>query len=92
MSGDRRIIAIDGGGSHTRAGLYDGAGALIAEAEGGPSNPFEDGVPGSVAALIDICRNLAADVSEFEIVRASQARENPRSRAQSRQGCALRCR
>ncbi|MDZ4858974.1 MAG: N-acetylmuramic acid 6-phosphate etherase [Candidatus Hydrogenedentes bacterium] len=38
---ERFVIAIDGGGTGTRAGLYDQSGQLIGECSGNPCNPFQ---------------------------------------------------
>src|SRR5690606_27552919 len=38
------FVALDAGGSHTRAGLYEGSGRLIAEAEGPGANPVAYGL------------------------------------------------
>jgi N-acetylmuramic acid 6-phosphate etherase len=50
-----RILAFDGGGSTTRAGLYDASRRLLAEAKGGPSNP--------VAYGTDVCLDRMASLS-----------------------------
>lgn len=54
-----RVLAIEGGGTRSTAGLYDDAGALVAEGEGGPCNPVSGGLD---AALAEI-RALAARVT-----------------------------
>ncbi len=55
------ILAFDGGGSRTRAGLYDREGVFLAETESGPSNPVEVGMGESVRTLIDSARELLRD-------------------------------
>ena len=57
----KRILAFDGGGTRTRAGLYDYDGLLLAEAEGGPSNPVDLGMSGCLASLEELARYLAED-------------------------------
>lgn len=49
------LLAIDAGGSHTRAGLYDSTGVLLAEAEGPGANPVAYGVEGAIEALTAAC-------------------------------------
>lgn len=46
-----RLLAFDGGGTATRAGLYDRHGQLLKEASGGPSNPTDLGVDECVNIL-----------------------------------------
>lgn len=55
------IIAIEGGGSFTRLGLYNTAGALAAERSGGPSNPAAYGVETCARTLADQARRLLGD-------------------------------
>jgi len=51
-------LAFDGGGTGTRAALYDADGNRIAGEAGGPSNPVALGVPRSIATLAALGRAL----------------------------------
>lgn len=46
-----KVFAVDGGGSRTRGGLYDSDRTLLAEVEGGPSNPVDIGAFACVQVL-----------------------------------------
>jgi N-acetylmuramic acid 6-phosphate etherase len=52
------ILAFDGGGTTTRAALYDGSGAIIAQATGAGSNPVMIGIGACVAQLLSLGRPL----------------------------------
>jgi N-acetylmuramic acid 6-phosphate etherase len=52
------FLAIDGGASSTKAGLYDSSGALLREATGESCNPAELGVDQSVSILTSLARSL----------------------------------
>ena len=54
------IIAIEGGGTHTRAGCYDPDGNLLREAEGGPSNPAAYGIDAAARCIAGIAETLLA--------------------------------
>lgn len=54
------ILAFDGGGTTTRAALYDGSGTPIAKATGAGSNPVIFGVGGCRAELVSLARALLA--------------------------------
>jgi N-acetylmuramic acid 6-phosphate etherase len=54
------IIAIEGGATHTRAGLYDEAGICLAEAEAGPSNPVACGIETAALTLVELAKRLLA--------------------------------
>jgi len=54
------IVAIEGGATHTRAGLYDNDGTCIAEAESGASNPVACGVEAAALALVELVRRVLA--------------------------------
>ncbi len=53
-----RILAFDAGATHTKAGLYDDAFNLLAEADGPPANPAEYGVAHTISALVALARQL----------------------------------
>ena len=55
------IIAIEGGATHTRAGLYADDGACLAEAEAGPSNPVACGTETAALTLVELARRLLAE-------------------------------
>ncbi len=52
------IVALEGGATHTRAGLYADDGTCIAEAEAGPSNPVACGVETAALSLVALARRL----------------------------------
>ena len=46
-----RYLALDGGATHTSAGLYEADGTLLGEAPGPPANPVAYGLPATMSAL-----------------------------------------
>lgn len=68
-SPDTIYLAFDGGGTATRAALYDAAGNATADRTGGPSNPVEAGVQQSLCVLIQLGRELlgSRDASTCEV-------------------------
>ncbi len=54
------ILAIDGGGTRTRAGLYDEQGNLLAEAEGDATNLSTTPAPYAVRIISVLARSLTA--------------------------------
>lgn len=54
----KRYIAIDAGGTATRAGLYDASRRLLAEAAGAGCNPVDAGLRASIAGLTVLTREL----------------------------------
>ena len=67
---DRLYIAIDGGGTGTRAGLYDSANHLLAEATGPATNPTQIGFDASIVRIASLCQQLLAEhpSETYEIV------------------------
>ncbi len=63
----RHIAAIEGGATHTRAGLYDENGALLAEAEGGPANPTAYGASACAGVLAALTRLICANMPLREV-------------------------
>ena len=61
------IIALEGGATHTRAGLYDAAGSLVREHEGGPANPIAYGIRTCVHTVCTIIRDLLDTVPAEEV-------------------------
>ena len=63
------IVAMEGGATHTRAGLYAEDGTCLAEAESGPSNPVACGTETAAMTLVELARRLLAgrDVPRLEI-------------------------
>lgn len=61
------IIALEGGATHTRAGLYDAAGSLVREHEGGPANPTAYGIRTCVHTVCTIIRDLLDTVPAEEV-------------------------
>lgn len=57
-------LAIDAGGTGTRAGLYDGRGRLLAETEAGPSNPIAYGLDACLEILTSVGRDVLAGQSD----------------------------
>jgi len=60
------VIALEGGATHTRAGLYDEDGALAREASGGPANPIAYGVYACARNVQKLMRELLGDISPAE--------------------------
>lgn len=56
----KHYLAYDGGGTTTRAGLYDAEGHLLAEALGGASNPVALGVNVCLSVLVQVGRDAVA--------------------------------
>jgi len=56
------IIAIEGGGTRTRAGAYTDDGACIAEADGPGSNPCAYGVERSAAVILQVIEEVRAQL------------------------------
>ncbi len=54
-------LAFDGGGTTTRAALYEADGNQLADATGGPSNPVEIGVPRTLRTLSRLGAQLLAE-------------------------------
>lgn len=54
------VVAFNGGASRTRAGCYDAQGDLLAEAEGGPTNPVDVGVASCIAVLSSLGKEVLA--------------------------------
>jgi glucosamine kinase len=52
------FIGIDGGGSRCRARIRDSAGRMLGEAEGGPSNIYQD-LPNALATIVDTAGRAA---------------------------------
>jgi N-acetylmuramic acid 6-phosphate etherase len=67
----KHILAVDGGGSHTRAGLYTEDGTLLAEAQAGGLNPLETAPADLTRALLQIRDSL--DVDSIDTVAAGIA-------------------
>ncbi len=61
-------LALDGGGTSTRAGLYDADGTLRAEAAGGPSNPVAYGLDAGIGVLAALGRSLLDDDASRAVV------------------------
>ena len=57
------FLAVDGGATVTRAGLYAADGTLLKEADGAPCNPVEYGVDACVSVLLSLSRILAEDTA-----------------------------
>ncbi len=54
------IVAMEGGATHTRAGLYADDGTLLAEAESGPSNPVASSPETAALTLVELARRVLA--------------------------------
>lgn len=63
------VLAFEGGGTRTVAGLYDAQGALLCEAEGGPCNPVAYGFDASAGELVRLGRRL---IDEAKAARPDQ--------------------
>ena len=83
------FLAYDGGGSATRAGLYNAGRELLAEAVGGPCNPVDVGPAQCIAVLRGLARQVMADRrGPVEAVAAAISGAG-KSRLQARIGRAL---
>lgn len=60
MAGERYILAVDGGGTKTRAALAPWDGARVVEAVGGPCNLYQDPV-GGLAEIRALWQRLCAE-------------------------------
>ncbi len=58
---DRLYIAIDGGGTGTRVGLYSESGALIAETKGALSNPYQSSPHDAAELVASLATKLVED-------------------------------
>jgi glucosamine kinase len=69
---DTLFIGIDGGGTHCRARIRDGAGRLLGEGVGGPSN-LRLGAAVAMASIVDAAKAAAAagGLKESDLARAS---------------------
>ena len=56
----KHYLAFDGGGTATRAGLYDAEGRLLHEARGDASNPMALGLDTCISVLTDVGREALA--------------------------------
>jgi len=72
MAADTLFIGIDGGGTHCRARIRDGAGRLLGEGTGGPSN-LRLGPAVAMASIVDAAKAAAAagGLNEGDLTRAS---------------------
>lgn len=52
------ILALEGGATHTRAGLYENTGTLLRETEGGPANPSAYGIHACTRMVAAIVHEL----------------------------------
>ncbi len=66
------IIIIEGGGTRTRAAVYDDGGTALRALEGGPSNPAAYGVDSTARCIASLARQ-ALGVSDFRAVRVYAA-------------------
>ena len=69
----KQILALDCGGSITRAGLYSGEKELLAEVEGGPSNPAVCGVRAAAGVVVDLAGSVLGHGKRAEAVAAGVA-------------------
>lgn len=69
----KRILALDCGATRTRCGLYDEANRLVAEAEGGPSNPAVLGLDKALASMTELSLQVLGEVGAAESVAAGVA-------------------
>lgn len=65
MTGGRLFAAVDGGGSGTRALLFDESGLVLRSASGGPSNPNDIGEKAAACVLTDVLRAVEAEGTEL---------------------------
>ncbi|MFP4499569.1 MAG: N-acetylmuramic acid 6-phosphate etherase [Candidatus Hydrogenedentota bacterium] len=55
------VVAVDAGGTHTRAGLYAPTGELTAIASGGPANVVAQGLHASAATIAAVVRGMTGE-------------------------------
>jgi N-acetylglucosamine kinase-like BadF-type ATPase len=67
----RRYLAFDGGGTATRAGLYDESGDLLREASGGASNPVALGLDTCLSVLTTVGHEVIGEGGTVEAVGAA---------------------
>ena len=58
------VVAFNGGASGTRAGCYDAQGALLAETQGGATNPIDMGTASCLAVLSALSRDVLSGRTE----------------------------
>jgi N-acetylmuramic acid 6-phosphate etherase len=80
---DVRYLAFDGGGTATRAALYDADGNAVAQATGGPSNPVEIGVQHCVQTLSQLGGQLlrGCDAAACEVAAGISGARNEELRS-----------
>ncbi|MBO7376533.1 MAG: hypothetical protein J6V01_05450, partial [Clostridia bacterium] len=61
---ERLFAALDGGGSSTRAVLFDASGKVLSLATGGASNPNDVGEAASERLMADLLMKVGADRAE----------------------------
>ena len=68
------ILAIEGGGTRSSAGLYRSSGELLAANEGGPCNPVAGGLESTLAELAQLSQPILANHNtELDMVLAGLA-------------------
>ncbi len=70
------MLAIDCGGSHTRAGLYGDSGTLVSETEGGPANPIAGGIEQAVSEIARLAQELNTPIDAVIALGIAGARNN----------------
>lgn len=65
-----RYLALDGGATHTAAGLYAEDGTLLGESQGPPANPVAYGLPATLSALNITAAPLLSGLKESVVVLA----------------------
>ncbi len=77
------ILAIDGGGTRSVAGLYAEEGRLVAETKGGPANPVSMGLSACLDALVALAARLLdkadAPVSALAAIAGAKTQECQRA-------------
>lgn len=71
MTSAHLILAIDGGATRTRVGLYDNHRTLVTEALGGPSNPVVLGMDACVRELTSLCMRCLQGLENTPLVVAA---------------------
>jgi len=78
------LLAVDGGGSHTKAGLYDADGEFIAEAQGGPANPVDTSTDNCIQVIVSLAKSLVnAQNTEVDTIVAGIAGVSDAEQAQN---------
>ncbi len=60
-------LAVEGGATHTNAGLYDDTGVLMREIEGGPANPVAYGIHACARTTATLAHDVLGDIAPSRV-------------------------